>query len=131
VADPGFTASRNFDGPITVSDVTRGSEAERAGLQIGDTILELQGKATGREFWQALFSLNAGDTLTVKVRGQRGERDLKWTVGSRQETSYELRDLDKITPEQRACRAAWLKGEAEVPVQSTAASAPTTGLAAR
>jgi predicted metalloprotease with PDZ domain len=131
VADPGFTASRNFDGPITVSDVTRGGEAERAGLQIGDTILELQGKSAGRELWQAFFGLNPGDTLTVKVRGQRGERALKWPVGSRQETSYELRDLDTVTPEQRSCRAAWLKGEAQVPVQSAAATAQTTGINAR
>jgi len=131
VADPGFTASRNFDGPITVTDVNRGSEAERAGLQIGDTILQLQGKAAGRELWQAFFGLNPGDTLDIKVRGQRGERELKWTVGSRQEISYELRDLDKVTPEQRACRAAWLKGEAEGPAQSAGANPRTPGVAAR
>jgi predicted metalloprotease with PDZ domain len=40
-ADPGFTASRNFDGPMSVTAVTPGSEAERAGLQGGDTVLEI------------------------------------------------------------------------------------------
>ena len=48
VADAGFTGSRNFDGPMSVGAVTPGSEAERAGLQVGDTIVELQGKATGQ-----------------------------------------------------------------------------------
>jgi predicted metalloprotease with PDZ domain len=131
VPDPGFAASRNFDGPMTVADVAPGGDAERAGLQVGDTILELQGKPAGQESWQALYRLNRGDTLTAKVRGRRGERELKWTVGSRRENSYELRDLDTITPEQRACRAVWLKGEAEIPVQSAAASAQTTGIGAR
>jgi predicted metalloprotease with PDZ domain len=131
VPDAGFTASRNFDGPMTVAEVTPGSEAERAGLKVGDTILELQGKPAGQESWQALYNLNRGDTLTAKIRGGRGERELKWTVGSRQEISYELRDLDIITPEQRACRAAWLKGEAEAPAPSAGASTQTTSPAAK
>lgn len=131
VPDAGFTASRNFDGPMTVAEVTPGSGAERAGLKVGDTILELQGKPAGQESWQALYNLNRGDTLAVKVRGSHGERELKWTVGSRQETSYELRDLDTITPEQRACRAAWLKGEAEAPAQSAEAGSQTTDPAAK
>ncbi len=125
VPDAGFIASRNFDGPMTVEEVTLGSPAERAGLQAGDTILELQGKPGGQESRQALYSLHAGDTLTVKVRGRRGtERELKWQVGTREEISYELQDLDKVTPDQRALRAAWLKGKAESPDQHIGATAP-------
>lgn len=125
VPDAGFTASRNFDGPMTVEEVTSGSPAERAGLQAGDTILELQGKPGGQESRQALYSLHAGDTLTVKVRGRHSaERELKWQVGTREEISYELQDLDKVTADQRASRAAWLKGEAESPAQHIGATAP-------
>lgn len=125
VADPGFGASRNFDGPMVVAEVAPGGNADRAGLQTGDTILELQGKPAGEESRQTLFSLNPGDMLTVKVRGRRGgERKLTWRVGSTQQTSYELQDLEKITPEQRASRAAWLKGEAEGATQRTESKAP-------
>ncbi len=132
VPDPGFTASRNFDGPLVVADMNQGSEAERAGLQVGDEILELQGKPAGQEARQTLFSLNRGDTLTVKVRSKRGgERELKWQVGSRQELAYELQDLDKITPEQRSCRAAWLKGEAETSAQNAGVAGQTTGTAVK
>lgn len=131
VPDPGFTASRNFDGPMTVAEVTPGSGAEHAGLQVGDTILELQGKPAGQESWQALYGLNRGDTLTAKVRGRQGERELKWTVGSRQEISYELRDLETVTPQQRACRTEWLKGEEGAPAPSAEASAQTMGISAR
>jgi predicted metalloprotease with PDZ domain len=121
VADPGFVASRNFDGPMTVASVTPGSDAEKAGLHLGDTILELQGKTAGLESRQDLARLHPGDALTVKVRSRRGsDREVSWNVGSRQEIFYQVKDLDSVTPDQRAHRAAWLKGEAES--QSEAAS---------
>jgi predicted metalloprotease with PDZ domain len=114
VPDAGFIASRNFDGPMSVAAVTPGGAAERAGLQVGDTIVELQGKPAGQESRQELAELSSGDTLVVKVRPRRSaERELKWKVGSRQEISYEIKDLDPITPAQRERRVAWLKGEAQ------------------
>jgi predicted metalloprotease with PDZ domain len=110
VADPGFAASRNFDGPMTVEAVTAGSEAERAGLHVGDTIVEIQGKTPGAE----LARLSPGDTIKVKVRARRGpEHELSWNAGSREERSYEVTDLERVAPAQMARRAAWLKGEAQ------------------
>jgi predicted metalloprotease with PDZ domain len=112
--DPGFVASRNFDGPMFVVAASPGSEAERAGLHVGDTIVELQGKPAGQESRQELARMNPGDTLSVKVRSRRGgEHELKWKIGSRQEVSYEVKNLDQVTEQQRAHRAAWLKGEAQ------------------
>ena len=112
--DAGFAASRNFDGPMSVVAVTPDGEAEHAGLHVGDTIVELQGKPAGQESRQELARMNPGDALTVKVRPRRGaERELKWTIGSRQEVSYEVKNLDQVTEQQRARRAAWLKGEAQ------------------
>jgi predicted metalloprotease with PDZ domain len=128
--DSGFIASRNFDGPMSVTAVSPGGEAERAGLQAGDTILEIQGKPAGQESRQALSRMNPGDTITLKVRGrQRGERELKWKLGSRQEISYELKDLDAVTPDQRARRVAWLKGEAQAaePAKPQAANPEPVG----
>ena len=113
VPDPGFLASRSFNGPMTVVSISPGGEAERAGLREGDTITELQGKAAGQESRQDLSRLQPGDTITVKVRSRRGERELKWKIAGHQEVSYEVRDLDHITAEQRDLRAAWLKGEAQ------------------
>jgi predicted metalloprotease with PDZ domain len=99
---------------MSVAAVTSGSEAEHAGLQAGDTVIELQGKTAGQESRQELARLTPGDTLIVKVRSRRGtERELKWKIGSRQEISYAIKDLDQVTPEQRTRRAAWLKGEAQ------------------
>jgi predicted metalloprotease with PDZ domain len=114
VADAGFAASRNFDGPVTVAAVTAGSDAERAGLQVGEAILEINGKMAAQEFSDEMARLKPGDRIALKVRGRRGgERELKWKTGSREEMSFELKDVDKVTAEQRARRAAWLKGEAQ------------------
>jgi len=94
--------------------VTAGSEAERAGLQSDDTILEINGKTVGEESAQDVAALNSGDTITVKIHTRSGgERELKWKVGSREEVAYRLSDLESVTAEQRARRAAWLKGEAQ------------------
>jgi predicted metalloprotease with PDZ domain len=126
VADPGFIASRNFDGPMSVVAVTPGGDAERAGMQVGDVIVELQGKPAGQESRQELARLNPGDAVVLKVRGRRsGERELKWKMGGRQEISYQVKDLDRVTAEQTARRAAWLKGEAQVATEQAAGPATT------
>lgn len=114
VPDPGFIASRNFDGPMSVVAVSPDSEAQRAGLQAGDTIVELQGQPAGQESRQELARLNPGDWVSIKVQSRRGgERQLKWKVGGRNETKYEVKNLDQVSAEQHARRAAWLKGEAQ------------------
>jgi predicted metalloprotease with PDZ domain len=119
IADAGFVASRSFDGPMTVAAVTVGSEAERAGLQVSETILEINGKMAGQESSQEISRLSPGDTIAVKVRGRRGgEREMRWKVGSHEEISYQLKDLENITAEQRLRRAAWLKGEAQSPQET-------------
>jgi predicted metalloprotease with PDZ domain len=101
---------------MTVAAVVPGSDAERAGLQVSEAILEVNGKMAAQEFSEEMAQLTPGDTIALKVRARRGgERDLKWKVGSREEKSYELKDVEKVTAEQRARRAAWLKGEAETP----------------
>jgi predicted metalloprotease with PDZ domain len=119
VTDAGFAASRSFDGPLIVDAVTSGSEAERAGLQAGDTILEINGSEVGRESSEMVAAITPGDTIAVKIRARRGgERELKWKTGSREDISYALRDLEKVTLEQRAHREAWLKGEAQAAQQA-------------
>jgi predicted metalloprotease with PDZ domain len=116
-ADPGFVASRNFDGPMTVSSVIGDGEAERAGLHIGDTILEINGKTAGQESSEEMAGLAPGDMVTVKIRPRRGaERELKWKVGRREEVTYELKDVENIDAGQKMRRAAWLRGEAQAPL---------------
>jgi predicted metalloprotease with PDZ domain len=99
---------------MSVIAVTPGGEAERAGLQVGDFITEIQGKPASEESNQQLARMNTGEPISIKIRSRGRERELQWKVMGRQEISYQVKDLDHVTPEQRARRVAWLKGEAEV-----------------
>jgi predicted metalloprotease with PDZ domain len=113
VADPGFVATQNFDAPPLVSAVSPGSTAERAGLSVGDTILEINGQRLNDSIARHLAALLPGETLHLRVRNSAGERELQWTLDTRQEIDLQLTDLDRVTPAQKARRAAWLKGEAQ------------------
>ncbi|HEY4902074.1 MAG TPA: PDZ domain-containing protein [Candidatus Sulfotelmatobacter sp.] len=127
--DNGFTASRNFDGPLSVGSVLAGGDAEREGLQVGDAILEIQGKPASQQSRDELTQLKLGETLILKIRTRRGvERELKWKVGSRSQVSYEIRDLETVTAAQRARRTAWLKGEAQSDAESLNSGLNKTGL---
>ena len=110
IADLGFVATRNFDAALVVSSVTPGSAADLAGLSVGDSILEINGQSANGVPRHAA-EVRPGETIRLRVRNSGGERELRWKLASRQELDFELTNLDKITPEQQARRAAWLKGE--------------------
>jgi hypothetical protein len=68
-----------------------------------------------------MAQFTAGETITVKVRSRHGgDRELTWKAGSREEISYDLENVENVTVEQRARRAAWLKGEAQTPQETHA-----------
>ncbi|HKS71682.1 MAG TPA: hypothetical protein VJQ82_00715, partial [Terriglobales bacterium] len=57
--------------------------------------------------------LRAGDTIRLRIRNAHGEREVHWKLDGKEQVEFRLEDVDNITPLQRACRAAWLKGESE------------------
>jgi predicted metalloprotease with PDZ domain len=109
--DLGFVASKSPGQPPAVSAVDSASEAERAGLAVADSLLEINGRVLSSDYRQQLAAVGAGETLRLRVRNGRGEREVVWKVGSREEVEFELKDVDNPTPEQKARRAAWLSGE--------------------
>lgn len=113
IAEVGFVAGRNFDSPPTVAQVETGSEAEKAGLAIGDVLLEINGHEPGVDFERKLQKLHAGDTLRLRVRSENGERELLWKVGAREQVEFALQDVENMSAQQKASRAAWLKGECQ------------------
>jgi predicted metalloprotease with PDZ domain len=113
VAGPGFTAARSLGVSPMVTSVVPGSEAERAGLAVGDSIVQLNGQAVNGDFNYHLAQLRAGDTIHLRVRNHRGDRELHWKLESREQAEFRLVDVDNISPEQKARRAAWLRGESE------------------
>jgi len=113
VANLGFTAIQNFDSPPAVTRVQPGSDAEKAGLAVGDVLLEINGKPATSHFEARLADLRPGATIHLRVRNRRGERELQWKVGAREEVEFGLRDVENVTAQQKARRAAWLKGESQ------------------
>jgi predicted metalloprotease with PDZ domain len=111
LADPGFAAVRNFDAPPSVIRVQPGSEAERAGLAAGDVLLEINGRVPVSDFERKLEQLHSGDMIYLRVRHRGGEHEIQWKVGSREQVEFELKDVDNVTTQQKASRAAWLRGE--------------------
>ena len=115
IADLGFIATRNFNAALTVSAVTPGGAAEAAGLSVGDTILEINGHRANDGLAGPAGEIRPGEMIRLRVRNSGGERELHWTLGRREELDLELTNLDRVTTEQRARRAAWLKGEDQAP----------------
>jgi len=113
LADPGFTLAHNFGRPPVVVSVTRGREAERAGLSTGDLILEMNGHAASRDFDIELARLRPGDMLRLQIKNALGKRELQWRAGTSELLHFELNDMDHVTPQQRKRREAWFRGESE------------------
>jgi len=107
-SDPGFEATRMFDMPAVVISVEPGSAAEGAGLQEGDSILTIDGEPATADFDSRLASVAAGDELRLQIKNARGERELKFRAGSRQQLQIEIKELENVTAEQESRRRAWL-----------------------
>jgi predicted metalloprotease with PDZ domain len=99
---------------MRVESVTAGSEAEKAGLKVGDIVIQINGKDAGQTSSENLEGLNPGDAISLKIRARRqSEREIKWKLGARTQLTYELKDMENVTSEQSERRAAWLKGESQ------------------
>lgn len=110
----GFTMSRNFGQGAMISRVEPESQAQKAGLTSGDIILAVNGKAV-TDGNAMLASVEAGDIVSLKVRGRSGIREIKVKMDSREEQEYSLTDLDQVTAGQTGRRTAWMRGDDEAP----------------
>lgn len=119
----GFISVRNFDVPPVAVYVEEGSDAEKAGLVQGDTILSVNGKPLNSEFEDVLATMRPGEKLTLRVAGRKGNRKIEFPLGGREEIDYHVADLDNVTPEQRARRAAWLSSQPEKRADASAVGA--------
>ncbi len=111
VADLGFVAVRNFNASPVVTRVAADGAAYRAGLKVGDSIMELNGRVTGGDYEDRIAQVRPGETIRLRVKDRSGERELHWKVEKREDFAFELVDLPHLSPQQRVRRAAWLKAE--------------------
>jgi serine protease Do len=79
-----------FAGPETVvATITPGMPAEAAGMTLGDTIFELDGKPvkTSEEVTTAVRSHKSGDTLDIRVHRDTSDVELKAVLGPARDTN--------------------------------------------
>ncbi|HXY50436.1 MAG TPA: hypothetical protein VEI01_13355 [Terriglobales bacterium] len=113
-ADLGFIAARNFDAPPSVLRVLPGSDAEHAGLALGDLLEAIDGRPAERDWRSRLAELRPGEVLRLRIRNRQGEREIQWRLGRAEIVEFVVRDVENVTGQHKARRAAWLKGEAQV-----------------
>lgn len=111
LADPGIEVQRVFGGAILITQVDERGPAAQSGLAAGDTLLEINGRPAGAYAQQTLEALRAADTVKLRVRRGSDVREVKFKLGSKQQVEYVIRDVENVTPEQKARRGEWLRGE--------------------
>jgi predicted metalloprotease with PDZ domain len=117
IADPGFSASRNFSGPLIIDEVY-GEQAQSAGLHEGDEIMAIDGEQIGRNFERTIANLKPGAKVRITVFSQGTHKDVELTLGERSFTGYVLKESQQATATQLARRRAWLQSEDETSTKS-------------
>ena len=113
IVDTGFATTTNFNEPPRVVSVDPNSEAERAGLTTGDTILQVNGETAPRDLERQLSRMAPGTEITLTVVSKKGERQLRWVLSGHESERLELKDVEGVTAAQVARRNAWLKDDGE------------------
>ena len=111
VAVLGFDSVRNFGQLPVVVAVDPASDAARAGVEAGDTVLGLNGKMPAGELADAVRDLLPGNTVRLKLETPRGRREIKLKLGARDEQIVSVVPAANPSAQQLAWRAAWLNGE--------------------
>jgi predicted metalloprotease with PDZ domain len=113
IATPGFTTSTNLGGQPEVASVDPNSDAQRAGITIGDHVVEVDGKPATASLDDQLSRMRAGTTVKLTLANRRGQHTVKLKLKSHEEQMYILQDVPSLTAEQRAHRVAWIHGDDE------------------
>jgi predicted metalloprotease with PDZ domain len=113
VANAGFTTTANLGGQPEVSAVEPNSEAQRQGLAVGDRVTAMNGAPASAYLDSELARMSPGTLVHFELENRRGKRQVEIRLTERQEKYFELRDLPTVTAEQRAHRAAWVRGDDE------------------
>jgi len=111
----GFLAVQSFDGPIQVEAVDPGSGAERAGLQRGDILLEMDGRSLHAPPLDQLAGIKPGRKVHFRVRRGRREFPLEFPLEAKRRISYRVEEVSDASPEQRRIRQGWLEGTTTTP----------------
>jgi predicted metalloprotease with PDZ domain len=105
----GIVIDRDERQSLRLGVVRSDSPAERAGLQLGDTLLSIGGTNVSRENW--MFVLNRykqGDRIPVTIRRLRRTMELSIELGAPELFDYRIEELPNATAQMKMLRNAWL-----------------------
>ena len=101
----------NDDGRPVIASVRNGSPAEDAGLQADDELVSLGGNKVTPDNWlRVLARYKRGGRVPVVVTRDRKTISTAITLGEPDRFDYRIEERKDATREQKALRAAWLKG---------------------
>ncbi len=106
----GFLSVQRFEKPVRVESVERGSNAEKAGLETGDELLEMDGKPLHTNPDGKISEMKPGHRVRLRVRRGKREISMEFPLGAETRTTYRVEALKHPTPQQRRIREGWLEG---------------------
>ena len=113
VAMAGFTTTANLGAQPEVLRVDPNGEAQRQGIVVGDRVISVNGAPADWRLDQQLSRMQPGTTVHLQLENRRGRRQVELKLGTREEQTYQIQDLNSVTPEQRRHRTAWIHGDDE------------------
>ena len=101
----------NNEGRPVIASVRNGSPAEDAGLQQDDELISIGGNKVTPDNWLRVFArYRQGNRVPVVVTRDRKTISTTITLGEPDRFDYRIEEKKDATKEQKALRAAWLKG---------------------
>ena len=124
--DVGLTLSNPPGMGIVVAAVEANGPAEKAGIAVGDRLLQVGGRpASGAvETVLGAFQEAAGRSVGVRVQRKGSQKQLKLKPTRKGEKVYQVVEMEAASQLQRVVRDGWLRRRAaDVPVSSRVAPA--------
>ena len=121
-ADPGFRMANqdddddDLDHAPRVTSIEVGSNAEAAGLAVGDAILEINGRAFKRgDLDELIAAARPGDMIRLHSLRKKQDHEVSFALSSREEHRFEVVEVEAPTADQLTHRRNWLASEISHP----------------
>ena len=115
----GFTLDRDQDGTQSVATVESGSNAEKAGLKVGDTILRWNNGDVPRRAERWVAQQVPGSPVHLRVRRADEEQSIEFHLGEQHEKFYQVIEMMDSSERAKRIREGMLHGTTD-PVTATA-----------
>ncbi len=80
------TTASNLGSPPEVTSVVPNSEAQRAGIVVGDRVVEMNGRPATGQVDDQISRMRQGATVKIRVANRSGQRNVKLKLTSPQRT---------------------------------------------